>query len=143
MATVSTYLNFDGTTEAAFNFYRSVFGTEFEGEINRMGDHPPMPGMPELSEDEKRRIMHISLPTIGDHKLMGTDLVEGAMVDLTVGNNISIMIEPDTREQLDELFAALAVDGHVFAEPRVEFWGDYFASVRDQFGIQWMFNVRA
>ena len=31
MATVSTYLNFKRETEQAFNFYKSVFGTEFSG----------------------------------------------------------------------------------------------------------------
>lgn len=141
MASVSTYLNFDGQTEEAFNFYKDVFGTEFEGEINRMGDHPPMPGTPELSDDEKRRVMHVSLPTLGDHRLMGTDIVESVGMSMTVGDNVSIMLHPDTREELDRLFAALAVGGTVFAEPRIEFWGDYFASLEDRFGIRWMFNV--
>ena len=32
MAKVSTYLNFSRRTEEAFNFYKSVFGTEFNGQ---------------------------------------------------------------------------------------------------------------
>jgi uncharacterized glyoxalase superfamily protein PhnB len=44
MARVSTYLNFPRTTEEAFAFYRSVFGTEFLGPIARFGD---MPGVPD------------------------------------------------------------------------------------------------
>ena len=49
MSRVSTYLNFMGTTEEAFNFYSSVFGTETTGEIARMGDMPTGPGSRKLS----------------------------------------------------------------------------------------------
>ena len=33
MSRVSTYLNFKGTTEEAFSFYSSAFGTEITGGI--------------------------------------------------------------------------------------------------------------
>ncbi|MEJ7693841.1 hypothetical protein [Daejeonella sp.] len=40
MDSVSTYLNFQETTEEAFNFYKSIFGGEFTTDIMRMGDAP-------------------------------------------------------------------------------------------------------
>ena len=46
MSRVSTYLNFERQTEAAFNFYKSVFGTEFVAPIGRMGDVPGDPNHP-------------------------------------------------------------------------------------------------
>jgi PhnB protein len=76
MPRVSTYLNFMGNTEEAFNFYKSVFGTEFLSPISRMGDMPPSPGRPELSEAENEMVMHVELPILAGHVIMGTDMLE-------------------------------------------------------------------
>lgn len=140
MARTSTYLSFMGHTEEAFSFYRSVFGTEFEGPIGRMGEVPPWPGMPELSAREKNMVMHIALPILGGHMLMGTDSVESMGHTLTVGNNVSINLEPDTRHETERLFAALVEGGTSTMPLQDMFWGDYFGSLTDKFGIQWMFN---
>lgn len=61
MATVTTYLNFNGTCEDAFNFYKSVFGGEFNY-IGRFGEMPLHEGMPPMSEADKNKIMHVGLP---------------------------------------------------------------------------------
>jgi PhnB protein len=101
---VSTYLNFMGQTEEAFNFYRSIFGTEFIGEIIRLGgDLGSGAGGPELAEAEKRLIMHIELPILAGHVLMGTDMLESMGHELRIGNNVTINLEPDTREETDRL----------------------------------------
>jgi PhnB protein len=113
MARTSTYLNFMGNTEEAFNFYRSVFKSEFFGPVRRMGDVPTGPGMPQLSDAEKRMVMHVELPITGGHVLMGTDTLESMGHKLTFGNNISINVEPDTRTESDRIFAALAEGGKV------------------------------
>jgi PhnB protein len=143
MASVSTYLNFVRETEAAFNFYKTVFGTEFEGEISRMGEAPPQPGQPPLPEADKNLVMHVSLPILAGHRLMGTDAPESMGFKLTMGNNVYINLEPDTRAELDKLFKALAEGGEVEMEPQEMFWGDYFASLTDKFGVRWMFNCAA
>ena len=140
MARVSTYLNFSRTTEEAFNFYKSVFGTEFEGAIDRMGDVPPQEGQPELSEDDKNLVMHVQLPILGGHMLMGTDAPESMGFKLNQGNNVYINLEPDTRTETDELFKTLSEGGEVEVPLQVMFWGDYFGSLVDKFGVQWMFN---
>lgn len=143
MARVSTYLNFPGTTEAAFEFYKSVFGTEFEGAIARMGDAPRPPGAPALPDALKALVMHVSLPILGGHVLMGTDAVEEMGHPVRAGDNISLNLEPDSREEADRLFAALADGGKVVMPLTDMFWGAYFGQVVDRFGIPWMLNVTA
>lgn len=76
MARVSTYLNFPRSTEAAFTFYRSIFGGEFTGGINRFSSIPAEPGAPKIAEADKNLVMHIELPITGGHVLMGTDAKE-------------------------------------------------------------------
>lgn len=140
MATVSTYLNFVRNTEEAFNFYRSVFGGEFTGGIQRFSDIPPVKGMPELSAAEKNLVMHVVLPILGDHRLMGTDAPESMGFRVNQGNNVYINLEPDTRKETKRLFEALSSGGKVEQELQDMFWGDYYGSCRDKFGVQWMFN---
>lgn len=142
MATVSVYLNFSRNTEEVFNFYKSVFGTEFLGDgISRMGDIPPQDGMPELSEEDKNLVMHVALPLLGDFVLMGTDAPESMGFTVNPGNNVYINLQPDTREEADRLFAALSKGGKVEQEMTEMFWGAYYGSCTDQFGVQWMCNV--
>lgn len=141
MASVSTYLNFERDTEAAFNFYKSVFGGEFSGQgIARMGDVPPQEGMPPLSEADKKLVMHVELPIIGGHSIMGTDAPESMGFKLKKGNNVFINLQPDTRKETERLFKALSNGGQVTMDLQDMFWGDYFGSCTDKFGINWMFN---
>lgn len=138
MAQTSTYLNFAGTTEAAFTFYKSVFGTEFVAPIARMGDAPPQEGQPPLSDEDKRLVMNVQLPILGGHLLMGTDATESMGMTLNQGNNVYIALHPDTRDEADSLFASLSAGGKVEMPMADMFWGDYFGSLVDQYGVQWM-----
>jgi len=140
MSTVSTYLNFSNNTEEAFNFYKSVFKTEFQGPIMRYSDVPPQPGMPPLSEKDKNLIMNICLPITGGHLLQGTDAPESMGMKVTFGNNVYICVMPTTRKETERLFNALKAGGKVDMELQDMFWGDYFGSLADKFGVQWMFN---
>lgn len=139
MASVSTYLNFAGQTEEAFTFYKTVFGSELMGGIMRYGDVPPSNDMPEPSEQDRNLVMHVSLPILGGHLLMGSDVPE-SMGKVTVGSNVYISLHPDTREEADRLFAELSDGGTVEMEMAEQFWGDYFGSFADKFGIRWMIN---
>ena len=143
MASTSTYLNFARNTEKAFNFYRSVFGTEFNGPVARFGDIPPQEGMPPMAEADKNLVMHIELPIVGGHKLMGTDAPESMGFKMNFGNNVHINLQPDTREETKRLFEKLSVGGIVTMELQDMFWGDYFGSCTDKYGVQWMVNCSA
>lgn len=145
MARVSTYLNFPRSTEEAFLFYKSVFGGEFSGPgIMRFGDIPGgSDGQPPLSHEDLQLIMHIELPILGGHVLMGTDAPESMGFNLHGGNNVHIQLEPDTREETLRLFNGLSEGGKVSTELQEMFWGAYFGSCVDRFGIHWMFNCYA
>lgn len=141
MARVSTYLNFPRCTEEAFNFYKSVFGGEFGGDgIARFSDIPAVDGMPKMDDDDKHLVMHIELPITGGHVLMGTDAPETMGFHVNFGNNVHLNIEPDTRAETKKLFEALSAGGKVTMELQDMFWGAYYGSCTDKFGVQWMFN---
>lgn len=142
MASVSTYLNFNRNTEEAFNFYKSVFGREFFGDIVRMGQVPPQEDGFSLPEEDKNLIMHICLPILGGHMLMGTDAPESMGFTLNMGNNMHINLAPDTRAETERIFNALSEGGQVTMELADMFWGDYFGSFIDKFGVPWMLNCQ-
>jgi PhnB protein len=143
MAKVSTYLNFPRTTEQAFAFYKSVFKTEYAGPIMRFGSNPACNTDQPMREEDKNLVMHVALPILGGHMLMGTDAPESMGFTLKQGNNVYINLEPDTRGDTDRLFKALSEGGKVEMAPQEMFWGDYFGSLTDRFGTQWMFNCRS
>lgn len=141
MSRVSTYLNFPRNTEEAFNFYKSVFGGEFSGGgVARFSDIPATDGMPPLATEDKNLIMHIELPITGGHILMGSDAPPSMGFTVNFGNNIHINLEPDTRTETKKLFDALSAGGKVTMELQVMFWGAYYGSCTDKFGVHWMFN---
>ncbi len=140
MAKTSIYLNFPRQTEEAFNFYKSVFGGEFVGDVHRMGEVPTQPGQPPVAKEDKNLVMHIALPILGGLMLMGTDAPESMGFKVNFGNNIYINLEPDTRAETDRLFAGLSTGGKVGMALQEMFWGDYYGSLTDKFGVQWMFN---
>jgi PhnB protein len=144
MARVNTYLNFPRQTEEAFNFYKTVFGGEFGGNgIMRLGDIPTQEGVPEMAETDKQLIMHIQLETLGGHLIMGTDAPESMGFKIVFGNNSYISLEPDTREETKKLFDSLSAGGKVEMDLQDAFWGAYFGSCTDKYGVQWMFNCTA
>jgi PhnB protein len=112
MASVSTYLNFERSTEEAFTFYKSVFGTEFAGPIMRHGDVPSQDGMPELSDEDKRLVMNIALPILAGHLLMGTDIPASMGMALNKGNDVTIGLHPDSRDEADRPLRRLVGGGH-------------------------------
>ena len=138
MATVSTYLNFNGDCEKAFNFYKSIFGGEFSY-IGRFGEMPQGNGY-KVSEVDKNKIMHVSLP-IGNTMLMGSDTGGDWAPTFVQGNNFSISIHPKSKEEASNLFDKLSEGGQVSMPMSDTFWGAYFGMFTDKFGVNWMVNL--
>ncbi len=105
-----------------------------------MGEAPPQEGQRPMNEEDKNLVMHIALPILGGCMLMGTDAPESMGFTLNQGNNVSINLEPDTRTEADRLFAKLSEGGKIEMPLQEMFWGDYFGSCTDKFGVQWMCN---
>jgi PhnB protein len=136
MATLNPYLNFNGNTEEAFNFYKSVFGGEFIT-LQRFKDTPEAD---RVAPADKDKIMHVSLPIGKGNILMATDAVESMGHKLTVGNNFSLSISAESEKEADKLFNGLSAGGKVEVPMSKMFWGAYFGMFTDKFGIKWMIN---
>jgi PhnB protein len=135
MTKVNPYLSFNGNTEEAFNFYRSVFGGDFET-VMRWSDSPQCEGM---SDADKNKIMHIAIK-IGDSVIMGSDFVSMNGEQFTPGNAYTVALMPDSREEADKLFAGLSAGGQVVMPMTDMFWGGYFGAFTDKYGVKWLVN---
>ena len=132
---LNIYLTFDGNCREVFDFYKSVFGGDYSA-FQTFGDGPPEM---EVAEADRDRVMHVSLP-VGSSTLMGSDTAQGFGGPVTVGNNFSISIVGESKQQCDELFAKLVDGGEVKMPLQETFWGAYFGMCLDRYGINWMIN---
>jgi PhnB protein len=134
MPFINPYLNFNGTTEEAFKFYKSVFGGEFQT-FQRFSE---MPGGEKTPEAEKNRIVHVSLPIGKNNLLMGSDTMPSMGHTLTIGSNYHISVGTETEDEAKKVFDGLAQGGRVTMPLDKMFWNAYFGMVIDKFGVQWM-----
>ena len=138
MARVTTYVNCLGNTEEAFEAYAAAFGTTIETRIRfidaGMADQLPV--------EDHHKMMHIVVPILAGHVLMGTDMLESAGHAVRIGNNTTINLEPDTRAEADRIYALLSLDSTESSGGLADMpWGAYWGTCLDRFGIRWMFNV--
>lgn len=134
MKSASPYLNFKGNTKEAFDFYKSVFGGEFQAVV-KFRDFGSGMGLPEKDLD---KIAHIALP-LGPHAmLMGTDVVDGMGGPFTQGTNVYITLEPESVEEAERLFNALCAGGRTEMPLQKTEWAEKYGSCADRFGVQWM-----
>lgn len=137
MTAAHPYLNFDGTAEEAFRFYRSVLGGEFAVMVRfkEMGGGPPGATAAELE-----RIAHVSLPLGDGGMLMASDTLPSLGHRLTAGNNFYVSLHPTSGEEATRIFDGLSVGGRVEMPLQPTQWAEKFGSFTDRFGIQWMVN---
>ena len=134
MALINPYINFNGNSEEAFNFYKSVFGGEFSLIIRfKEMSSPEYP----VAENDANKIMHIALP-IGTNVLMGNDVPESMGRVNENENRSKISINVQSREEADKLFNGLSAGGTIEASIGDSPWGSYFGMFRDKFGIEWL-----
>ncbi len=137
MKNVNPYLNFNGRCEEAFRFYKSVFGGEFSS-VMRYKEIPQ--SEEKMPEEEAERIMHMSLPIGGGIVLMGSDISEKMGQKMINGNNVYISLEPDGKKEAEQIYEKLSAGGSIEMPFGKMFWGDWYASFTDRFGIPWMIN---
>lgn len=132
------YINFDGTTREAVEYYSRVFGVE-PVQVSTFGEMPSDPAYP-IPEEVKGRIAYAGLPIVGGI-LHFSDIWPG--MPFTVGNNITVMIGSDDIEMLRSLYNQLKEGGSVGMELQETFWSKLYGSLTDKYGIGWQFNHRA
>lgn len=133
------YLTFDGKTEEAFNFYKSIFGGEITS-VQRFGDTPHGANLP---AGDAKKIMHISYEIEKGNMLMGNDHLEAmGMGPFAPGNNFSLSSMPKSEADAKRIFDALAAGGQVLMPIDKVFWGAYFGMLIDKFGIKWLVNYQ-
>ncbi len=139
MPTVNAYITFNGNCEAAFDFYKSVFGGEYR-DFNRYGDLPESENPEEqIPSDYKNKIMHISLPISNETILYGGD-AHFLEAKIPFGFNIALSINTESREEAQRIFQKLSENGSITMPIADTFWGAYFGMLTDQFKINWMVN---
>lgn len=139
MKSLNPYFNFPGNTEEAFNFYKSVFGGDFST-FMRFGEAPAAGPDGKLPPGTADKLMHVALPLKDNFTLMATDSLESMGHPVTIGNNINLAIEADSKQEAEKFFNGLSAGGQVTMPLGDQFWGAYFGSVRDQFGVNWMIS---
>jgi PhnB protein len=133
MATINPYINFNGNAEEAFNFYKSVFGGEFEKivrfkDLESTGSH--------VAENEANKIMRIALP-IGENILIANDVPESMGRVSENENRSKISVSTESREEADKIFTGLTVGGAIEVPLADSPWNTYFGMFRDKYGIEW------
>ena len=129
-----------GNAEEAFNYYRQVFKTEFSSPPVRIKDLARNERASKIVETDDDKLIHVALPIPGGIQLKGNDMMESMGHWMMEGNNFTINLSPDTREEADRLYKELSENGSEGIPPHEEFWG-YWGTCLDQFGIRWMFNI--
>lgn len=141
-ARVSSYLNFPGNTEEAFRYYKQVFKSDFINGIKRFDEVPADHSHPPMDESVKKMVLHVELPILGGHILMGTDAPKEFGMTVKPGNNMHLNLEPESRVEAKRLFDALSEGGQIEMPIEDTFWGAYYGSCTDKFGINWMINYQ-
>ena len=136
---LTAYVSFDGNTEEVFNFYKDALG----GEITNLQRFADSPHGPQMSDADKKKIMHIALEAPDGVQLMGNDFLPMMGDKFVAGTNFSFSLHPKTQELADKLFNNLSAGGTVIVPMNKAPWGDYFGMFTDKFGMKWMINQRS
>lgn len=109
--------------------------------VGKFKDMPPQEGSKPISEAEGNKVMHVCLPISKETCIMGSDTGGEWSSNYLAGNNFSISVNTDTKEEAERIFNGLSTGGQVTMPLNTTFWGAYFGMLTDKFGIQWMLNV--
>jgi len=134
--TVSAYINFNGNCREAVNYYAEVFSAE-KPQFMIFAEMPPDPEFP-ITDENKNLIKHVNLK-IKNSQVMFSDVAPG--MPLTVGNNISLIVESTDINEIKTFFNKMKTDGIVQMDLQETFWSKCYGSLIDKFGITWQFNL--
>ena len=132
---LTSYLIFNGQAEEAANFYADMLGGKIEN-LYRYDSMPVQPGMPEVPENFKEKIMHCCISYPG-----GTMSVADTMPSFETnfgkgGHMLTLMC--DSIAQTEAVYAKLSVEAQkIQCELSESFFAKRYAEVLDRFGVLW------
>ncbi|MDI7740740.1 VOC family protein [Lysinibacillus fusiformis] len=129
MTKLTPFLMFQGEAEKAIQFYASVFkGAEI---ISMVKYGPELPAM-------EGKIANAVIAIHGQTFYCNDSVIKH---EFTFTPSISMFIECDTEEELDEAFAKLAEKGLVLMPIDNYGFSKRFGWVQDAFGVSWQLNL--
>ncbi|RBQ06328.1 VOC family protein [Pedobacter miscanthi] len=132
MASINSYLTFNGNCREAMTFYRDCLGGELT--LETIGESLEADRIPCIM---KRSIMHAVLAK-DELVIMGTDMVEER--GLIKGNSISMMLNCNSEEEAIAYYNKLSAGGRASHPLQETFWGALFGDLTDRFGNNWLIN---
>jgi PhnB protein len=127
---LNPYLNFNGTTRQAMEFYRSVFGGDLN--LTTFGEFGAK------DSPDADRIMHGVLETSAGYTIMAADAYSDGQYQPMAGFGVSLSGDD---EALRGYWEKLADSGTVTMPLQKQAWGDEFGMVTDRFGVPWLVNI--
>ncbi len=127
------YLMFDRCCAEALEVYANAFDAEIT-EKQTYGELPS-PGFP-VAEADKDLILHARI-VIDGAEIMCADSSGGS----GAGNNMYISVTVKDMEAVQKAWDALAEGGEVYMALAPSFFAAAHGSLRDRFGVNWMFTV--
>ncbi|MFA7326203.1 MAG: VOC family protein [Candidatus Kapaibacterium sp.] len=137
MKNIIPYLTFNGNAEEALNHYKSVLGGEIVS-ISRFKDAPPMEGV-EMTEESLNLVMNAAY-VINEYITIMVSDGHPSFDEIPFGQNISLAITAESKEEADAFFTGLSEDGIITMPIEETFWNAYFGMCEDKFGVNWMIN---
>lgn len=133
---VSAYLNFDGRTEEALEFYKKAIGAEVTA-MMRFADSPAAEAEGHTPPGAEKKVMHSAF-NIGSTMVMASDCHCAGQAKF---EGFSLALNPKTVAEAEKVFKALSDGGTVEMPLGKTFWTPAFGTLKDRFGVSWMVSV--
>src|SRR5215207_2550386 len=129
---VNAYVMYNGDCAEAFKFYER----ELDGKIAALSTFAGSPAAEHVPAEFGDKVLHASM-TIGNTRLMASDAPPG---QYQKPQGISVAVGLKDAARGEQIFNALAENGHVIMPYQKTFWAAGFGMCVDRFGIPWMVN---
>lgn len=131
---IGHYLMFNRNCAEALQTYVKAFDARIS-EMQKYGDMPPDPNFP-VAEADKGLVLHARLQ-LGGAEIMCADSGDRN----TPGDNMYLTVTTGDEELVRRAWEMLAQGGEVFMELTPSFFAKAHGSLRDRYGVSWMFTV--
>jgi len=132
---IGYYLMFNNNAQEALDVYEKAFGAKVLHK-QTYGDMPPNPDFP-VADEDKELVLNAQFEISGT-VLMASDV---GQLSAEKGNNMYITVTTDDKDLVTNAWEMLKEEGVVINDLQPTFFAELHGSLRDKFGIGWMFSV--